>query len=237
VILSEVVPGTPAEVNIPPAMADVMEKTLLQAMAEAKTLLEREQKKQHVSNDDKEKDLLNFYKKLFQIAETKQVPQKFRARFEEKVQQAWWHLGLDQDRTTQSEVMVQDKVVEIADQTFRELLEEMIYHAIADEVCQHTTESFNHERAKRGMTKHAIWNSQFIKGVQQDIRKAAEHAAITTPAVRPDFIVSVKTDRIKCNGGSTHVVTRFNMVLHEEGLEWLTEKSQDGTAITKLLPE
>lgn len=75
-------------------------------------------------------------------------------------------------------------------------------------------------------TKHLI----------DDLRSSAESKAISKPTVPPDFYVSVDTDSIKNAGGGPDVVTRLNMVLLEEGLEWLTEV-KDGTETTKLMPE
>lgn len=64
------------------------------------------------------------------------------------------------------------------------------------------------------------------------VKDAAGNAAIKSSTVPPDFFVVVNTENIKNAGGGPEVVTRLNITLHEEGLEWTSEKDK-----TKLIPE
>ena len=68
------------------------------------------------------------------------------------------------------------------------------------------------------------------------IRDEAESVAVKEPTISPDFYVSADTETIKNAGGGPNTVTRFNMVLLEEGLEWVTE-THDGTETSKLMQE
>lgn len=70
----------------------------------------------------------------------------------------------------------------------------------------------------------------------EKVRNEAESAAVKESTISPDFYVSVDTETIKNAGGGPNTVTRFNMVLLEEGLEWVTE-THDGDETTKLMQE
>jgi hypothetical protein len=77
---------------------------------------------------------------------------------------------------------------------------------------------------------------EYKKRLISEVRHAAENMAISSPARPPDLYVVVNTENIKNAGGGPEVVTRLNLVLHEEGLEWLSEK-RDGKDTTILMPE
>lgn len=85
-------------------------------------------------------------------------------------------------------------------------------------------------------TLKELQNGDYTGRLILSVIDAAENAAIKTATVGPDFCVVVNTQDIKNTGGGPEVVTRLNLVLHEEGLEWLSEK-YDGKETTKLMPE
>lgn len=81
-----------------------------------------------------------------------------------------------------------------------------------------------------------IIEAEYQNQLISKVRHAAKKAAIKSKTVNPDLRVVVNTENIKNAGGGPEVVTRLNIVLHEEGLEWLSEK-HDGKETTKLMPE
>lgn len=66
------------------------------------------------------------------------------------------------------------------------------------------------------------YNYRFISSLSE----AAENAAVKTPTIPPDLSVVVNTEEIKNSGGGPEVITRLNFILHEEGLEWATDKGR-----------
>lgn len=103
----------------------------------------------------------------------------------------------------------------------------------------------NNTVSKKIETFDADWAKETLKEIVEDksteqlirnVRVAAENTAISNPTIPPDFYVLVDTESIKNSGGGPDVVTRLNIVLHEEGLEWLSEK-HNGQETTRLMPE
>lgn len=93
---------------------------------------------------------------------------------------------------------------------------------------------FDEKMARKGSEK--IMESEITERMIADIRPLVEKAAIDKPSIPPDFYVEVDTDLIKNAGGGPDVVTRLSIVMHEEGLEWLSEE-QKGLKTKKLMPE
>jgi hypothetical protein len=95
-------------------------------------------------------------------------------------------------------------------------------------------EEYDENWAKKELTEFI--EGEYKKRLISEVRHAAENAAISRPTTPPDLYVVVNTESIKNAGGGPDVVTRLNLVLHEEGLEWLSEK-RDGKDTTILIPE
>jgi hypothetical protein len=60
--------------------------------------------------------------------------------------------------------------------------------------------------------------------------------AFKHPTVAPEVEISVHTADVK-NQGNPGTITRLDMVMSEEGLEWVVETGEDGEKRWKLLPE
>jgi hypothetical protein len=81
-----------------------------------------------------------------------------------------------------------------------------------------------------------ILKEVYIQNLVKKVRLSAEGAAVLADTVAPDFYVAVDTESIKNSGGGPNAVTRIDLVLREEGLEWLSER-RDGKEIKKLSTE
>ncbi len=78
--------------------------------------------------------------------------------------------------------------------------------------------------------------TEAITELVEQVRGAAEESAILQAAQPADFFVRVDTEEIK-NAGSPGAVTRIQLTLTEEGLEWAAEGEGEGTTRWKLRPE
>ncbi|MCX6678715.1 MAG: hypothetical protein NTU95_12355 [Methanothrix sp.] len=93
---------------------------------------------------------------------------------------------------------------------------------------------FDEKMARKGSEK--IMESEITERMIADIRPLVEKAAIDKPSIPPDFYIEVDTDSIKNAGGGPDAVTRLSIVMHEEGLEWLSEE-REGLKTKRLMPE
>ncbi len=82
-----------------------------------------------------------------------------------------------------------------------------------------------------------ILDSRSVKRLIEHARSAAWSASLVTSAQDADLRVAVATEEIKNLGGGPEVVTRLQLTLLEEGLEWLTQNEDDGSKSWKLVTE
>jgi len=237
VIVSEVISSMPAERNDPPEIARKTKVALDMGIKEAlKRLYNKEASK---ILTEKEKRLVLRYKRLLEYAVESKASELFQDEYSIQLKRAFLDLQLIQGGTAPSDIAICDAAAESAENAFRSVMSELCFQyvqkRVKDEEAEKATgEPFDPVRARRAVEK--IKDEDSTKDLIHDIRQSAESTAITKPTEPPDFYVSVDTDSIKNAGGGPDVVTRLNMVLFEEGLEWLTEV-KDGTETTKLMPE
>lgn len=132
------------------------------------------------------------------------------------------------------DTLIRDAAGEVTREMLRDALTYIVRHIPLetrdDEKSDGVRESEIEERTKY------FFDQSIVEWAIEKVRNEAESAAIKEPTVPPDFYVSVDTETIKNAGGGPNTVTRFNMVLLEEGLEWVTE-THDGSETTKLMQE
>ncbi len=236
-ILSGVVPGTPAERNDPAEIARVTTDVLGAGIKDVTQRLKDMDNLKSLPDD--QKNLVGHYKRFLDTAAKLEASKRFREEFSGQLKRAFLDMELSEGGTAPSDASIRSVAAETAENAFRHVMSEVYFLYAQERVAEkkaasETAEPFEPDRARKS-TKE-IMGEDYTKQLIHAIRSAADSAAITKPTVPPDFHVAVDTESIKNAGGGPDVVTRINMVLLEEGLEWLTEV-RDGKETTKLMPE
>lgn len=244
IILSEVIPGTPAERNDTEEIARVVAEVFENGIKEGSEHQKKLAKYKKFAED--EKNSVHRLKRFLDFCDPEKnpgdpsAPGIFRVVLSNQLKHAFLNLEHTEGSTTPSDASIRDTAAETAENTLHDIMSELYYRYIQKRVAEEkieddTVDEFNPERARR-LIEEFMEEEDYIKQLIRNIRLAAEEAAIIKPTVAPDFHVIVDTDSIKNAGGGPDVVTRVNIVMHEEGLEWLSE-IRDGKETTTLIPE
>jgi len=132
------------------------------------------------------------------------------------------------------DTLVRDTAGEVVRDMFHDALKYIVRRVITEGRGEDESEDSRESEIEQQTSD--FFDRRIVRWAMEKIRDEAESAAIKEPTVPPDFYVSVDTETIKNAGGGPDTVTRFNMTLLEEGLEWVTE-SRDGGETTKLMQE
>jgi len=186
----------------------------------------------------------------------------FEEELREQVKNSVFEMELAEGNTKPSDISIINTTVEVAEKTLRRVMSEAYYHLREKEIekwdikeeiktestvaCESDTLETSEKLQKSVIDKYEedwikenlieVTEEDYIEQLINKVRYAAEKEAVSSSTVPPDFYVVVNTESIKNAGGGPDVVTRLEMVLIEEGLEWTSEK-QDGKETTKLMPE
>lgn len=235
VIVTEVIPGIAAVRN--PA-ADVA-KSATDALEEAIKATEKELKNSNTLRAEgktisapEEEELLIRFEKIVDLARSEGAVARFNEQLKDRIEHAYMELKLSEGDKA-SDASLRDKVGQVAEDTIRGVLTEIIAKYVRKKA-QDTRQEFDRERGEK--TVQELLEHRITTMLVRYVRLAAEKSAVKDPTVPPDFYVSVNTGEIKNAGGGPDVVTRLEMILREEGLEWLKEE-HDGKFTSKLTPE
>lgn len=236
-ILSEVIPGTPADRNDPAEIAGVAVEVLEEEIKNVTQRLKDLENQESIT--DEQKKSAGRYKRFLNTATKMEVRKLFRDEFSGQLKRAFLDMKLSEGDNAPSDASIRNTAAETAENAFRQVMSEVYYLYAQERVAEKkavskAVEPFDPDRARKSAKE--IMEEDYTKQLIHAIRSAADGAAITKPTVPPDFHVAVDTESIKNAGGGPDAVTRLNMVLLEEGLEWLTEV-RDGKETTKLMPE
>lgn len=241
-LVSEVVPGKPCTYT---AKEELAEKAA-EAATNAIEIVVRE------ATEDAESKPSDQTKRLKGIAVRVQETFKkdrFVKSLAKRLEYRYLTLNIVPGATPAPDTIIRDAAGEVA----RELLRDALRYIVRKEIPPVAKDSSKSRKRKQAEVPEqekykAVSESEIEKQtdtfldypiVQWAIEKVgheAEAAAIKEPTVSPDFYVSVNTETIKNAGGGPNTVTRFNMVLLEEGLEWVSE-TRDGVETDKLMQE
>lgn len=236
VVLTDLIPGTPAEISPDYVIEDAVENAFKADIAQLLETLERAANQTDLSDDERRR--LQRYQRLASYVQRPEVdvPQRLRQAFGKTLQAALADLRALPGGDAPSDAAIQGAVGEAAALAFKNVFDEVTYLYIQDRVMQQEQRTdFDPERARRD--RSALNEDEILVDLKNRIRQSAEAAAIRKATVPPDFVVSVNTDVVKNAGGGPDAVTRLSMVLSEEGLEWVTEYGPDGAETTRLIPE
>lgn len=137
-------------------------------------------------------------------------------------------------RTAPSDVAIREKAAETVRRHLLHWLEDIAFRYIQSRIGDPA--ALDHRRAADWFDSE-VSRSDYVKIVIQDLCDEAEAQSVLEPTIPPDFTVSVNTANVKNEGGGADTVTRLNLVLREEGLEWVQEVGADGQGSSRLMPE
>jgi hypothetical protein len=136
--------------------------------------------------------------------------------------------------TPAPDTLIRDTAGEVARDLFSDALMYIVRKIIPKMHEKKKTEAISEDEIEKQIKNFLDY--PIVQLAMEKVRNEAESAAVKKPTISPDFYVSVDTETIKNAGGGPNTVTRFNMVLLEEGLEWVTE-TRDGAETSKLMQE
>lgn len=240
VILTAMVPGQAATPNSPQEIARIAARAFQEAIDWAADHLRDLRQMKNLSPE--EKKWQERFERLVPAMTQADAPALLRESLDGEMKQTLANLSLAEAGTTPSDAAIRDAVGERTEQVVRDVIEEVCLRYLRDRVSQRlhapagqkTGEDYDENRARQFADD--VLDQDLVKKLIGNLRLAAQQAAVIKPTIAPDFEVSVNTDDIKNTGGGPDAVTRLSLLLHEEGLEWMTG-SQDGKETTTLGPE
>lgn len=232
VILTDVIPGIPAEINPPHFIESQTVQAFIDGIADLEVSLARDVSLENPSDDEKRR--LARYQRLLRFVKDGRYSDRFQQDFSKKLAETLLDVQTHEGTDPTSDAAIQHAVGETAAIAFQGLFDEVTFLYMQERV-KDEGGTFDAERARQD--KKALNEDEILLGLKKLIRIAAEYAAIRKATVPPDFAVQVNTEHVKNTGGGPDAVTRLSMTLIEEGLEWVNETSRDGTESNKLVPE
>ncbi|MBX3738299.1 MAG: hypothetical protein KF715_16510 [Candidatus Didemnitutus sp.] len=241
VILTSTIPGNAAVANTPKEIARIAGDAFQQALSWASESLRDQRQLKNLSPE--ERKWQGRFERLIPSVMSANAPALLRESLDGEIQQTLNGLSLSEAGGAPADAAIRDAVAATTERVVRGLIEEVCLRYLHDRLDQErgrlapnekAGDDFDEGRARKFADE--VLNHELVKKLIDNLRLAAQQAAVLKPTVAPDFEVSVNTDDIKNTGGGPDAVTRLNLLLHEEGLEWMTG-SQDGKETTTLGPE
>lgn len=253
VILTELEEGEGAVASNPADIAESVAEALRSSFEAMGARLDRLSQQESATQEEKKERVT--FKQLWALARREQTIIRFQASLMDRIAQRFDDLIRTEGCDGPSDSLFMDAAAEAAETVFRDEMRELIYRYVEEMVRgeslakwyekvlnggteaaeeEEPGEAFDPERARAAAKR--ILNHAMFDDLVQAVRHAAQANALVSSTKPPDLYVAVDTDSIKNSGGGPATVTRLDMVLHEEGLEWLTEE-QGGVESTRLLPE
>ena len=226
-LISEVIPGKPGA-HIPER--DLAEHVGKAAANAIDTIVEAARKDSETKPSDRAKgfsDIASSVQKSF-------IETFFINSLAKRLEYRYQKLNIRPGATPVPDTMIRDCAGEVA----QEMMRDALAYIVRDIVCKKggKKESGGISESEVGKQTDDFFDHSIVKWALEKIRNEAEAAAVKESTVSPDFYVAADTETIRNAGGGPDVITRFNMVLLEEGLEWVAE-TRDGAETTKLMQE
>jgi hypothetical protein len=240
-LISEVVPGKPCAYIGERELAVQVGKAAANAI---NTIVEAAKKDSETKPSDRTKgfsDIASSVQKSFNEA-------FFINSLAKRLEYRYQRLNIRPGATPVPDTIIRDCAGEVA----QDMLRDALAYIVRDIVCRKggKEESKGRRKGPVKATKEpeairesevekeidSFFDHSIVKWALAKTRNEAEAAAVKESTVSPDFYVAADTETIKNAGGGPDVVTRFNMVLLEEGLEWVAE-TRDGVETSKLMQE
>lgn len=180
--------------------------------------------------EEREISDLQFAQTTLQASATGWNNDLFSTQFTEKLRTRYLQLDLEQGDTPAPDPFIRDTAGEVAEATFMAMVEMLVRKSVRATSPPPVDEHNIAQKVKQLLEDPRLQNAVCT------VRTVAEAATMEEASVSPDFYVAVDTDSIKNAGGGPDTITRLDMVLLEEGLEW-TYELRDGTKTARLVSE
>jgi len=245
-LISEIIPGKPCEPTTKEELAAEVERAANTAI---NRIFEIATKDYFINSSDETKkgfmeiakEMQNKWNKGGVGPDLKQKGKDvFLDTLKERLDETYQKLNITPAATPAPDSVIRDTVGEVAREVFRDVLRDILRQATVETKLRPL---LFWKKPSEGITEsdydkmlNTFFNNPIVQSEMEKVQNEVESAAVRVPTISPDFYISADTETIKNAGGGPDVVTRFNMVLLEEGLEWVTE-TRDGIETTKLMQE
>jgi len=226
-LVSEVVPGTPCTHIAEKELAVKVGKTATDII---KKIVDEAKKDAEGKPSDRTKSFLDIASSVQKIF----IEPFFINSLAKRLEYRYQKLNILPGAAPVPDTIIRDSAGEVS----QDMLSDALKYIIRDIVC-----GKDKKKESEGIGESEIdekidifFDHSIVKWALEKIRNEAESVAVRESTVSPDFYVSVDTETIKNAGGGPDTVTHFNMVLLEEGIEWVTE-TRDGVETSRLMQE
>lgn len=244
VLMSDVIPGKPAEAAPPAAIAegvlaaftDGLKEALDAALFDLDQLQPGDRRRPPVERSLR----LLAYIAGFQPAGWKEALAAF-------LDAGFRAVGVGDATSPPPDTLIRDTVRRAIQDFSRKVIQDGIVQyarqRVDDENAQAAQASSTTEPVSFDVNRAAQWSAgevadnPYIQAILHHVTDAGVRLAVVRPSVSPDFHVTVNTEDIKAAGGGPEAVTRVSLSLREEGLEWIQEQDAAGNSSHRLLPE
>ena len=226
-LISEVVPGKPCTYITEKELAAEVGKVATNAI---KVIVKEAQEAAQRKPSDQTKDFSDIASSMQKTF----IEAFFVNSLAKRLEYAYQKLNILPGAAPVPDTIIRDSAGEVAQDMLSDALRYIVRDIVRRKGRKEESEGISESEIKK--QTDSFFDHRIVKWALEKIRNEAERAAVKESTVSPDFCVLVDTETIKNAGGGPDVVTRFNMVLLEEGLEWVTE-TRDGAETAKLMQE
>lgn len=245
-LISEIVPQKPCEPTTKEELAAEVERAADKAIARILEVAVKEALSK--STDETKRGFMEIAKEVQNKWNKggigpdfkKKVKDVFVDALKERLEETYQKLNITPAATPAPDTVIRDTVGEVAREVLRDVLTDILLQCAVETKLR---PFFFWKKPSEGITESdyekmgkTFFANPIVQSEMEKVQNEAASAAVKVPTIPPDFYISADTETIKNAGGGPDVVTRFNMVLLEEGLEWVTE-TRDGVETTKLMQE
>lgn len=224
VIVSGTTPEKLASPNTPELIAEAASKALhksIESLGHDLSFISRMD-----SLPPEEKEYAQLVANIISELVQKKEIHNFSSQLKNGIHAEMLHIDRPNSLAQSNEVQFRTTIGTLAAEVAWDCISQDIFTIIKKWIEADATRTFDPKRAR--LTLEKLRADEDIRELLDGIRQAAAGATYASPSTPPELHVLVDTDAIKNSGGGPDIVTRFNMTLLEEGLEWVTDK-QSGT--------
>jgi hypothetical protein len=234
VVLTDVLHGQIAKAEHPQEIAEAVYDALSEALNDALRKAGRD--RSSASLTPEARDTLDRMIRLLSHAQERSDELGTPLDLAHRIDTALRGINVDttDEKSAPSDVSIRMCVGDQVQQHFTDMVRDNAFH-YADQRADQRKVEFDYDRAQKWVESEVL-PSPYMQLVLSRLRAKGEETAVLRPTIAPDFEVTVNTDAVKMAGGGIDNVTRLNLVLHEEGLEWVRESGEGGET-TRLTSE
>ena len=208
-----------------------VKEALIDKLSEIEEWLHNRQNLLNLEKDpgNKELEIIKEYLDLITFAKKIKAITQFGTDFTKRLTSDYEKLQVLQGSKIQEPALV-DLAGTCATESLNRIMETIVYLHLKSQYEKEKKEKekeevFDSEKARNSVP--TIIGHKIIQSLLNTAQIAAEMHIIDKHGQPADLEVAVDTESIKNSGGGPDAVTRLSFVMREEGLEWITDISQD----------